>query len=128
MNNLEDVRRTLAAFVAEREWDQFHTPKNIAMALSVEASELLECFQWLTPEQSTSPDPEQRSAIRDEIADVQLYLVRLAELLDVDILDACAAKMEKNAAKYPVELARGRADKYTRLGHGADGTDDGAPA
>ena len=116
METLEDVRRSLAAFVAEREWDQFHTPKNIAMALSVEASELLECFQWLTPEQSCAPDPEQLSAMRDEIADVQLYLVRITELLGVDILAACADKMEKNAAKYPVALARGRADKYDRLG------------
>ena len=83
------------------------------MALTVEAAELQECFQWLTEAQSTELDEKQLSAVRDEIADVQLYLIRLAGKLNVDIEAACQAEMEKNAEKYPVELAKGSAKKYT---------------
>ncbi|MEE4299431.1 MAG: nucleotide pyrophosphohydrolase [Pseudomonadales bacterium] len=116
MDNLEDLRADVARFVAERDWAQFHTPKNIAMALTVEAAELQEHFQWLTPEASAALSSEQLGEVADEIADVQVYLLRLADLLGIDLLEACERKMAKNRAKYPVALARGRADKYTKLG------------
>jgi NTP pyrophosphatase (non-canonical NTP hydrolase) len=88
-------------FATERDWDQLHSPKNLAMALTVEAAELQECFQWLTEAQSKALDTQQLAAVRDEIADVQLYLIRLAGKLDVDIESACWAKMKKNEKKHP---------------------------
>jgi NTP pyrophosphatase (non-canonical NTP hydrolase) len=100
-------------FATDRDWDQFHSPKNLAMALTVEAAELQECFQWLTEAQSTELDEAQLSAVRDEIADVQLYLIRLAGKLNIDIEAACWAKMVRNAGKYPVERVKGSARKYT---------------
>ena len=112
-NPFEELRDAMQQFSKELEWDQFHLPKNLAMALTVEASELQECFQWLTEEQSTKLDEAQLSAVRDEIADVQLYLVHLAAKLDVNIENACWAKMEKNVKKYPVEQVKGSAGKYT---------------
>jgi len=112
MKTLEDIRARSAAFAAEREWQQYQTPKNLAMALSVEVAELLEHFQWLTAEQSCAPDECARQEIAHEIADVQLYLVRLADELNIDILDAVNKKVELNAKKYPVEQVRGSAKKY----------------
>ena len=110
MNTLRD---TLRKFVAERDWDQFHSPKNLAMALSVEASELMEHFQWLTEEQSRQLPPEKLAQVRDEMADVLVYLVRLADKLDVDILEAAKQKIEKNALKYPADKVRGSMKKYS---------------
>ncbi|MEK6243127.1 MAG: nucleotide pyrophosphohydrolase [Pseudomonadota bacterium] len=107
------LRDTLRKFVAERDWDQFHSPKNLAMALSVEASELLEHFQWLTEAESHRLPPEKRDAVRDEMADVLIYLVRLADKLDVDLLDAATKKIAKNAQKYPAGQVRGSMKKYT---------------
>ena len=107
------LRDKLRQFVAERDWDQFHSPKNLAMALSVEASELLEHFQWLTEADSSRLPPEKRAQVSDEMADVLVYLVRLADKLDVDLLDAAAKKIEKNALKYPAERVRGSMKKYT---------------
>ena len=110
---------TLAAalreFSAERDWDQFHTPKNLAMALSVEAAELLELFQWLTPEQSSAvtETPDQATRVAQELADVLVYLVRLADVLQIDLNAAVIQKLESNAQKYPVDRARGSAAKYT---------------
>jgi NTP pyrophosphatase (non-canonical NTP hydrolase) len=112
---LDDLRDRLRAFAAEREWEPFHTPKNLAMALSVEAAELLEHFQWLTPEASMALDPDTRAGVREELADVLLYLVRLADRLDVDLIEAAHDKMRLNALKYPVERARGSSRKYDRL-------------
>lgn len=112
-NPFKQLRDAMAQFTTERDWDQFHSPKNLAMALTVEASELQECFQWLTEEQSASLDENQLSAVRDEIADVQLYLVSLAGKLNVDIEAACWEKMKKNTEKYPVERVKGSARKYT---------------
>jgi len=105
----------LRGFSAERDWDQFHTPKNLAMALSVEAAELLEPFQWLTPQQSLAlaSDPERAQQVADELADVFIYLVRLADILAIDLNDAVTAKLATNAVKYPVERSRGSAAKYT---------------
>ena len=110
MNTLRD---TLRKFVAERDWDQFHSPKNLSMALSVEASELMEHFQWLTEEQSRSLAPEKLAQVRDEMADVLVYLVRLADKLDVDLLEAAKQKIEKNALKYPADKVRGSMKKYS---------------
>lgn len=105
-------------FAAERDWDQFHSPKNLAMALTVEAAELQECFQWLTEAQSKELDEQQLAAVRDEIADVQLYLIRIAGKLNLDIEAACWAKMEENAEKYPAERVKGSARKYTHYENG----------
>jgi len=112
MDDFEVLKIKLKKFADDRDWDQFHSPKNLAMALSVEASELVECFQWLTEEQSQNLSPEQLSAVIDEIADVQVYLLRLATKLDVNILDAVEQKMVKNVAKYPTDKVRGSAKKY----------------
>jgi len=114
-NGLLELRDALREFAAERDWDQFHSPKNLASALSVEAAELLECFQWLTEEQSRNLTPEQHAAAREEIADVLNYLVRLADKLDVDLLGAARDKIGKNALKYPVDKARGSVKKYSEL-------------
>jgi len=110
------LRDTLRAFTREREWDRYHTPKNLAMALIVEAAELAEHFQWLTPEESQSlRDGGKREQISDELADVLIYLVELADTLDIDLAAAARDKIEKNALKYPVEKARGNAKKYDEL-------------
>ncbi len=111
----KQLRDAMDQFATERDWDQFHSPKNLAMALTVEAAELQECFQWLTEAQSQELDEKQLTAVRDEIADVQLYLVRLAGKLNVDIEAACRAKIEKNAKKYPAEQVKGSAKKYTNF-------------
>lgn len=112
MTELEQLRLKLREFAAERDWDQFHSPKNLAMALSVEASELVECFQWLTEEQSRTLSAQQLAAVSEEIADIQLYLIRLADKLDVDIRSAVREKFKKNEAKYPADKVRGSAKKY----------------
>ena len=111
---LSSLRADLRRFSEAREWQQFHTPKNLAMALSVEAAELLECFQWLTPEQSAGLKAGDRRAVEEEAADVLLYLLRLTDVLDIDLLQAAERKMKLNARKYPVALSRGTARKYSR--------------
>jgi dCTP diphosphatase len=110
---MERLKQELREFVAERHWEQFHSPKNLAMALAVEAAELMEPFQWLTEEQSRSLSQEKRAAVQDELADVLIYLVRLADQLDINLEDAARAKLEKNRQKYPSELVRGKAFKYS---------------
>jgi len=104
-------------FVRDRDWERFHNPKNLVMALSGEAGELTELFQWLNEEQSAAimDDPATAEAVRDEMADIMVYLIRLADVLDVDLGAAVAAKMVKNAAKYPAEECRGSARKYNQL-------------
>ena len=114
-DGIEKLRDALRRFCAERDWEQFHTPKNLAIALSVEASELLEHFQWLTAEQSAALDEATRADVREEMADVLLYLVRLADRLDVDLLEAARDKLVLNAQKYPVDKARGNSRKYRDL-------------
>ncbi len=116
MDKLEDLKTKLQAFADERDWDQFHSPKNLSMALSVEASELVECFQWLTEAQSQNLSPEQLSAVKDEMADVQIYLLRLATKLNVDMLDAVNQKIKKNALKYPADKVKGSSKKYNQYG------------
>jgi dCTP diphosphatase len=115
MTELENLRAQLSEFAAARDWEQFHSPKNLAMALSVEASELLEIFQWVTEEQSRSLTPEAKAAASDEIADVLLYLIRLGDQLGIDPVAAAQRKMVKNAQKYPADKARGLAKKYNEL-------------
>jgi len=115
MTELEELREQLREFAAARDWEQFHSPKNLAMALSVEAGELLEIFQWLTQEQSASLAPEAQAAASEEIADVLLYLIRLGDQLGVDPVAAAHRKLVENARKYPVEKARGSSKKYTEL-------------
>lgn len=113
VDGLLDLRNRLRAFAAEREWEKFHSPKNIAIALSVEASELLERFQWLTEAESRALPPAALARVREEMADVLLYLVILADKLDVNLVDASMMKLEANALKYPVDSARGNSRKYT---------------
>lgn len=113
MQDLKAVQQQLREFAKARDWDQFHSPKNLAIALSVEASELVECFQWLTEEQSGALDAKQLAEVADEIADVQLYLIRLADKLGVDISTAIEQKILKNEAKYPAEKVKGSSKKYT---------------
>jgi len=112
-DGLLQLRNALRQFAAERDWDQFHSPKNLASALSVEAAELLERFQWLTEDESRHLPPAELAKVRQEMADVLNYLVRLADKLDVDLLDAARDKIVLNAQKYPVEKARGSARKYS---------------
>jgi NTP pyrophosphatase (non-canonical NTP hydrolase) len=111
-HGLTQLRNALRDFAAERDWDQFHSPKNLASALAVEAAELLERFQWLTEEQSRNLPPADLAKVRDEMADVLNYLVRLADKLDVNLLDAARDKIRRNAEKYPVDRSRGTARKY----------------
>lgn len=115
MKELEELRAHLRDFAAARDWDQFHSPKNLAMALSVEAAELLELFQWLTEEQSRALSPEDHAKVSDEIADVLLYLVRLGDRLGIDPVAAARKKMVANERKYPADKARGNSKKYTEL-------------
>lgn len=114
-DTLYTLRDAIRAFAAERDWQQFHTPKNLVMALSVEASELMEHFQWLTPEQSMALDTAKRSEVTQELADVLIYLVRLSDVLGMDLAVAAQEKIRLNAEKYPVEKAKGLATKYTGL-------------
>jgi len=112
IDSLNTLRLRVREFAAARAWDRYHTPKNLAMALSVEAAELVEPFQWLTPEESGSLDPDKLEAVRQEIADVLIYLTRLADVLEIDPLQAAADKLELNARRYPVDKAHGNALKY----------------
>lgn len=116
MSSLAALQTQLAAFAAARDWDQFHTPKNLAMALSGEAGELLEHFQWLTPEQSERDalPATTLQAIEEEMADVFLYLLQLSNRLGVDLEAVAAHKLQHNAEKYPVEQSKGNAVKYSR--------------
>lgn len=110
-----ELRDALRRFAAERDWDQFHSPKNLAIALSVEAAELLEHFQWLPDLESGALPAETRAKVGEELADVLLYLIRLADKLDIDPAAAAFEKMAVNARKYPVHKARGTSKKYTDL-------------
>lgn len=114
-DSLNQLSAALADFVNERDWDQFHNPKNLAMALTAEAGELLEHFQWLSEAEADSLSDEQRAEVAMELADILMFLLRLADRLHVDLLEAAAAKLELNRQKYPVEKARGLATKYDKL-------------
>lgn len=109
---LEDLKERIRRFAEERDWDQFHTPKNLAMALIVEAAELVEQFQWLTAEESQSLPPEKQAEVEAELADILIYLVRIADKFDIDLHHAALNKLQRNAEKYPAARVRGRANKY----------------
>ena len=115
IQDVQQLRDRLRLFAAEREWQQFHTPKNLASALAVEAAELLEPFQWLKSGESEELSAETQTAIRHEMADVLNYLVMLADRLQVDLIAAADEKIQLNAQKYPIQSARGSAQKYTEF-------------
>ena len=110
---MEELIRRLREFASERDWEQFHSPKNLSMALAVEVAEIIEHFQWLTQEQSRNLDPEVLNKVREEIGDVQIYLARLSDQLGISPLEAALEKLEINRNKYPLDKARGKATKST---------------
>ena len=112
--DINNIQNQLQNFASERDWEQFHTPKNIAMALSVECSELVEIFQWLNPEESKLPDKMQLELINNEVADIAMYLLRFCDLLDLNLENAIQEKLVKNAEKYPINRSKGNAKKYNR--------------
>jgi dCTP diphosphatase len=114
-DTLDGLAHELERFARDRDWEQFHSPKNLASALVVEAAELLEHFQWLTEAQSRALAPEKRDAVGAEVADVLLYLIQLTSALGIDPIEAARAKLELNGLKYPVALARGTSKKYDEL-------------
>lgn len=114
-NDIKKLQDALAEFAQQRNWDQFHTPKNLVMALSGEVGELIEIFQWLTPEQSQQLPPQKKQHASEEIADVMMYLLRLADKCDIDVMQACQEKIQQNAAKYPISKCYGSAKKYNEL-------------
>jgi NTP pyrophosphatase (non-canonical NTP hydrolase) len=117
VEELRDLQTRLAEFASKRDWERFHTPKNLVMALAGEVGELSELFQWLTPEEASAlaADPHQAARVEEEMADVFLYLLRLADVIGVDLVSAALKKMQTNAEHYPEHLARGKAVKYTEL-------------
>ncbi len=110
---MNELRGAIKVFIEERDWEQFHSPKNLVMALSVEVAEIVEHFQWLTEEQSRNLPPEKLAKVREEIGDVMIYLTELAHKLGIDPVEAARAKMAINGQKYPAELVKGNAAKYT---------------
>jgi NTP pyrophosphatase (non-canonical NTP hydrolase) len=112
-SEFDRIKRQVRQFVVEREWDQFHSPKNLSMALIVEAAEMVERFQWLTEEQSCNLDPEKLAEVELELADIQIYLLSLAEKLQLDVIAAVDKKLALNAEKYPADKVRGSSRKYS---------------
>ena len=109
---MEDLIKRVRAFRQERDWGQYHSPKNLVIALMVEAGELAEHFQWLTEEQSSSLSPDKLAAVEEEIGDVLIYLANLCDRLGIDPMDAAYAKLEKNKKKYPAAKVQGKHLKY----------------
>jgi len=112
--DISKIQNQLEKFAVDRDWEQFHTPKNLAMALSVEASELVEIFQWLKPEESKMPNQKQIEAINSEVSDIAMYLLRFCSVLGIDIAEEIEHKLKRNAEKYPVNLSKGNAQKYNQ--------------
>jgi NTP pyrophosphatase (non-canonical NTP hydrolase) len=110
---MKDLIKDLREFASERDWEQFHSPKNLAMALSVEVAEIVEIFQWLTQEESRNLDFKKRERVKEEIGDVLIFLANLAEKLGIDPVKAAKEKLKMNRKKYPAELVKGKANKYT---------------
>ena len=113
MNDLDELRARINNFADERDWNQFHSPKNLSMALIVEAGELVEQFQWLKESESYELSKEKLAGVEEEIADIFVYLIRIAHQLDIDLISAAKKKIELNESKYPAEKVRGSARKYT---------------
>jgi len=114
-SNFDDLKQRLRDFAEVRDWDQFHSPKNLTMALSAEVAEIIEHFQWLTEEQSNNLPKDKLNEVETELADTLIYLIRLADKLDIDLMAAAINKIEINEQKYPVDQAKGNAKKYTEL-------------
>jgi len=112
---MDELIKKIRKFATDRDWEQFHSPKNLSMALAVEAAEILELFQWLTEEQSRNLDPKTLKKVKEEIGDVQIYLARLADQLGISPIDAALEKLIQNKKKYPKDKAKGIAKKYTEL-------------
>jgi len=112
---LQEIKAHIKQFIKERDWEQFHSPKNISMSISIEAAELMEHFQWLTIEQSRKllNDKEKREEIEDELADIAIYIIDFCNLFDIDIEKSIIKKLEKTAKKYPANFVRGKIHKYT---------------
>ena len=119
---IHDLKERMATFVRERDWEQFHTPKNLSMSIAIEAAELMEHFQWLTVEQSKSLDADALQDISEELADIVIYALSMSNFLELDLADTILNKMEKNIRKYPKDQVRGKAHKYTYYRNG-DGTE-----
>jgi dCTP diphosphatase len=113
VNELEELRIRINEFADERDWNQFHSPKNLSMALIVEAGELVEHFQWMKQKDSFNLPEEKLAAVEEELADILVYLVRLANQLDIDLISATKKKIKSNEAKYPADMVRGSSKKYT---------------
>lgn len=112
---IDSLAAQLREFAAKRDWEQFHSPKNLSCALMVEAAELLELFQWMKEDESRRIEGQTLAKVKDEIADIQIYLLRLSDVLGISIPEVVKMKMDKNEAKYPVEKARGSSKKYNEL-------------
>lgn len=112
--DLEKIKKIIRKFASDRNWDKFHTPKNLSMALSVEASELVEIFQWLSQEESKNINSKDIQYVKDEVADILIYLIRIADKLDIDLEEAILEKIEKNNKKYPIDLSKDNAVKYNK--------------
>lgn len=110
---MDDLVRSLRRFAKERDWEQYHSPKNLSMALSAESAEIMEIFQWLSQDQSRNLDEKKRQALADEIGDVLIYLTMLADKFGIDPVEAAKEKMKKNIEKYPAEKVKGKSGKYT---------------
>lgn len=117
---IHDLKKRMAAFVRERDWEQFHTPKNLSMSIAIEAAELMEHFQWLTVEQSKSLKTDALQDISEELADIVIYALSMSNFLELDLADTVLKKMEKNIRKYPKEQVRGKSHKYTYYRDGDD--------
>ena len=113
--DIKKLQQIIKQFSQDRDWDQFHSPKNLTMALSVETSELLEIFQWLTEEESYNLSNSKQQHAKEEIADIAIYLLNICMKLDINLEEAVLEKIEKNAEKYSIEKAKGTAKKYTEL-------------
>ena len=116
MSDINKIKLRVRQFAEDRDWEQFHSPKNLSMALSAEAAKIVEHFQWLTEEQRKNLPKEKLEEVETELADTLLYLIQLADKLDIDLIKAAESKIEVNEQKYPVDKARGNAKKYTELG------------
>jgi len=113
--NVEDIQIKLEKFANERDWNQFHSPKNLSMALAGEVGELVEIYQWMTEEQSKNLSEKDKQRVTEELADIMIYLLRLADKTGIDIEKAISDKVDINASKYPVEKSKGSSKKYTEL-------------
>jgi len=117
-NSVKELQKVLRDFAIRRDWEQFHSPKNLSMALIVEAAELVEHFQWLTQDESKNLSPDKLSKVKDEVADILIFLIRFCDVMGIDPIDAAFNKVKKNELKYPDHLAKGTAKKYNELKEG----------